>query len=86
MPEDMETAVEWYTKAAEGGNECAMRELGKCYLDGHGIAQDRGKAAQLLEAAAEAGDVDAMMAIARCYSEGKLIVGGAVTGLCKAFT
>lgn len=34
VPEDMDAAIDWYEKAADGGNECAMRDLGLCYQTG----------------------------------------------------
>lgn len=40
VPVDMDTAIEWYQKAAEGGNEAAMRDLGLCYQTGVWVRQE----------------------------------------------
>jgi tetratricopeptide (TPR) repeat protein len=54
--ENTETAVEWYTKAAEQGNALAQTMLGNCYFTKVG---DATKAIGWYQKAAEQGNVDA---------------------------
>ena len=48
-------AVEWYTKAADGGLPEAQHALAGCYRDGEGVKKDLAKAKELYEKAAKQG-------------------------------
>ena len=48
-------AVHYFRKAADAGDAEAMFNLGYCYYNGNGIAEDRAKAKQLWSKAAEMG-------------------------------
>ena len=52
--QDHREAVMWFTRAAEGGNRMAMRNLALCYLHGEGAPRDRAKALDLMRRAATA--------------------------------
>lgn len=56
-------AIYWYEKAAEQGNDIAMRNLGLHYYG----KRDSNNAKLWLEKAAELGDVDAMFDLGDCY-------------------
>ncbi len=65
------TAVEWYTKAAEQGLADAQNNLGVCYEDGFGVAQDDKKAAGWYTKAAKQGHVKAQFNLAVFYEKGR---------------
>ncbi len=54
-----EEAVKWYRKAAEQGVAEAQCNLGLCYLDGNGVAQNKVKGVMWLRKAAEQGNAEA---------------------------
>jgi TPR repeat protein len=47
VQQDLEKAVEWYTKAAEQGYAMAQNDLGFCYESGTGVQQDLARIAVL---------------------------------------
>ncbi|HUG10737.1 MAG TPA: TonB family protein [Opitutaceae bacterium] len=53
---DFERARKWYEESAAGGNEHAMRELGKIHGSGIGVAKDDAKSFEWYESAAREGD------------------------------
>ena len=53
MAEDKAQAVEWYTRAAEGGYAPAQTNLAYCFLTGIGMEAAPEKAIPWLEKAAE---------------------------------
>ncbi|MCQ4721000.1 hypothetical protein NE659_27515, partial [Flavonifractor plautii] len=55
MAEDKAQAVEWYTRAAEGGYAPAQTNLAYCFLTGIGMEAAPEKAIPWLEKAAEQG-------------------------------
>ena len=65
VTQDMQKAVEWYTKAAEQGHAAAQYNLGNCYYDGEGVEKDLQKAIEWYTKAAEQGDEDAQEALER---------------------
>ena len=70
LSRDAETAVKFYTKAAEQGYAPSLSELGKCYQDGEGVMIDGEKAVELYTKAVEQGDVKAMSRLGYCYANG----------------
>jgi uncharacterized protein len=63
-------ARQWYQKAADAGNTDAMYNLGLLYRDGHGVAQDYGKAREWLQKAIDAGNANAMTNLGWVYENG----------------
>jgi TPR repeat protein len=47
-------------KAADGGNQDAMNNLGELYYYGHGVTRDYGKAREWYQKAADGGNTNAM--------------------------
>jgi len=68
---DVSAAVEWYGKAAEGGDPNAMYKLAMAYLNGNGVAQDLTEAFGHFRKAAEAGNAEAMYTLAQAYHAGQ---------------
>ena len=60
----------WYTKAAEQGHARAQCNLGTCYQDGEGVAQDSCKAVEWYTKAAAQDDIQGMENLSRCYKFG----------------
>ena len=60
MPLNKKKAARFYQKSAELGYAPAKCNLGKMYLRGYGIQQDKQKALELFEQAASQGDVKAL--------------------------
>ena len=55
LDEDEAEAARWFTLAADQGEVNAQHNLGICFAQGVGVAQDRQRAAELLELAAKQG-------------------------------
>ncbi len=66
--------------AAEQGERNAQYELGNCYANGDGVAEDQAVAAQWFRKAAEQGDYLAQFSLSRCYKNGD----GVAKDLAKA--
>src|SRR6185312_5945632 len=75
---DLELAVHWIQKAAEGeivteANEKKVADaeikLGTCYLGGFGVVKDKGQAVKWFHRAAERGHADAQFTVGECYLE-----------------
>ncbi len=64
---DWEKAIPLLTKAAEQGYAKAQHELGDCYYDGKGVAQDFLQALQWCRKAAEQGNAEAQCSLGACY-------------------
>ena len=64
-------AVEWFTKAAEQGNASAQYNLGVCYEDGQGVAQNYAEALKWYTKAANQGFVPSYAGLSACYYETK---------------
>ncbi len=62
---DVNTALEWFTRAAELGNQYAQYALGKLYLQGREIPQDKEKAMRWLESSAAQGNIYAQYLLFR---------------------
>jgi TPR repeat protein len=63
-------AFEWYQKAAEAGDEVAMRNLGYCYKDATGVEKDDSLAFTWFCKAASRGDTSAIKQVINCYKNG----------------
>ena len=59
VPKDLAEAIKWYRKAAEAGNDDAMRAIGWRYEHGEGLPQDYAEARKWMQRAADAGNEDA---------------------------
>lgn len=85
VPQNYETALQWWSRAAQQGNALAVGNMGLCYQTGHGIAADSTRAVQLydrsiaagnpalfqsLEAQANRGNLFAATYMAHCYKDG----------------
>jgi TPR repeat protein len=66
--QDIAAAVELYAKAAAQGNADAQYNLGACYANGSGVAQDFKAAAAWLAKAAASGHPDAPAARDTCLA------------------
>ena len=65
-------AIEWYQKAAAGGDARAQRELAVSYdIGSYGFPKDIAKAVEWYQKAAAGGDAIAQDALASCYVAGK---------------
>ena len=58
-------AVYWFRSAIGRGNVEAMRDLGRCLLEGRGVEKNEEEGAKLLSAAAAAGDRTAILMLNR---------------------
>ena len=67
-------AVKWYRKAAEQGNATAQNNLGYCYYNGLGVAQDYTEAVKWYKKSAEQGNTVAQTNLGDCYDKGQGIV------------
>ena len=63
LKQNYESAVFWYTKAAEAGNEYAQYNLGRCYEFGMGIEKSFEKAIYWYKKAARNGNKNAVKAL-----------------------
>ena len=71
VPQDYQTAVKWYTLAAEQGNAGAQYNLGLMYLEGRGVPQDYQTAVKWYTLAAEQGNAGAHHNLGLMYLEGR---------------
>jgi hypothetical protein len=62
--------VKWFRRAAASGQALAQSNLGVCYLEGKGVAQDYAVAVQWFRQAADHGDAAAQSNLAACYVDG----------------
>ena len=76
-----ETAVEYYTKAAQAGNVTAQTRLADCYFDGLGVAQNYSEAVKWYPKAARHGDAYAKTFLAICYQNGNGVEADMETAL-----
>lgn len=63
-------ALNWYRKAADGGNASAIYSLGYLYDEGHGVTQDYGEALRWYMKGADLGSSSSMNNIGFLYDEG----------------
>lgn len=64
---DNETALKYFTKAAELGNPVGQSGLGIMYLQGKGVPKDTSKAYNYFTQAAEQGWVDGQLQLGNMY-------------------
>jgi len=70
LPRNPETALEWYTKAAQAGLSSAQNNLGWCYRTGYGVSEDAKEAVKWYMQAAKQGELAAFVNLATCYQKG----------------
>ena len=70
VTQDFTKAIEWYQKAADAGNDEAMRNLGIVYTNGDGVSQNFTKAIEWYRKGADAGDTEAMVDVGLLYGGG----------------
>lgn len=68
---DLQQALEWIQKAAEGENTAAIYSLGKMYLEGEAVLPDINRAIDLFEKAAMKGHDYAAYRLGRLYLSGE---------------
>lgn len=68
---DLESAVDWYAKAANNGDSLSQRILGDLHVEGAWGSPDYPTAAKWYELAAEGGDVEAQRKLGAMYLEGR---------------
>lgn len=79
--QDKPAAVDWLSKAADGGDVRAQTQLGIAYMNGDGTAQDDNKAFALLTKGAAAGDPGAERALGYLYLNGRGIAQDRYVGM-----
>lgn len=67
---DYDKALEWFEKAASGGDASAMFNIGVMYRNGVGVEEDHSKALEWYEKAADLGFSNAMFNIGALYVKG----------------
>jgi TPR repeat protein len=67
----LQAAVEWYRKAAEGGDAMGENNLGDLYLRGEGVSQNAETAFELFSLAAEQGNTGACIKLGYLYMTGR---------------
>ena len=66
-----ESALEWWTKAADWGNVASCSNIGSAYLKGnYGVNENKKKAVYWYQRGSEGGDFDSMYRLARRYRDG----------------
>ena len=68
---DIETAVQWYRRAADLGHGLARHNLGNVYFEGRGVAQNDSLAVHWWTMAAEGGDTIPQLRLGTMYEEGR---------------
>lgn len=72
VPKDMNKAIEWFTKAAEAGDNTSIDNLGTIYYYGNnGIPKDFNKAFYWANKASKAGILRGKFLVAECYEYGR---------------
>jgi TPR repeat protein len=69
--QDWARAIEWYTKAANQGNDTANYYLGNIYHYGRGVEVDYQLAFQYYQTAADQGNADAQLNLGLFYNNGQ---------------
>ena len=64
-------AAKWYGEAYDGRDWLATGRLARLYASGEGVAQDLGKAVELLAKSAEKEDAEARCRLGECYERGE---------------
>jgi TPR repeat protein len=74
VQQDYDTAVKWYTLAAEQGDATAQYNLGLMYRKGKGVPQDYKTAVKWFTLSAKQGDADAQYNLGVMYENGRGIL------------
>lgn len=69
-PPELEKAVYWLTRAAEGGHRVAMFDLARLLRKGEGAPADAGKALAWMTSSAKLGFLSAQMTLSEMYATG----------------
>mmetsp|Transcript_28828 Transcript_28828/g.102030 ORF Transcript_28828/g.102030 Transcript_28828/m.102030 type:complete len:116 (+) Transcript_28828:437-784(+) len=67
---DLNTAVQWYQRAADQGHPDGQFNLGAMFYDGQGVAQSYDEAEKWFRLAAAQGDANALFNLGECYENG----------------
>ena len=70
VPQNAETAVKWYRKAAEQGDATAENNLGIMYRTGEGVSRDKEEAVKWYAKSAKHGNSQAMFNLGASYYNG----------------
>lgn len=73
VEQNMETAMQWYTLAAEQNDMEAQLLLAYAYQSGIGVPQDGAQALQWMRRAAEGGLPEAAYALSQYYAKGRFV-------------
>lgn len=71
LPMDEKEALRLFGLAAENGNEYGYYNMGRCYYNGWGCAQDYRQAVEYFKKARDLGHTTADMFLSRCYYYGR---------------
>jgi hypothetical protein len=71
VPQNYQSAMAWFAKAAANGNDDARWKLGLGYIKGIGVPHDERKAAVWFKRAANHGDIRAQSALSDLYLNGR---------------
>lgn len=77
--QDIQTAIKWYEKAAQGKCPRAHWELAKIYRDGEAVPRDLPHYLEHLTASAELGNAEAQLALGEEYLEGFIVKQNPIT-------
>lgn len=70
MKKNLETAIQFYRRAADNGYAGAFRKLGIFYANGDGVKRDLVKAAEYFNIAHNKGDAESTFMLGRCFEKG----------------
>ncbi len=70
-PANIETAVQWYRRAADLGHGLARHNLGNVYFEGRGVVQNDSLAVRWWTMAANEGDAIPQLRLGTMYEEGR---------------
>lgn len=70
VPQSYPAALEWFNKAAEGGQPDGWRHIGEMHIDGYGVEKSGVLALKYFRLAADKGNALAMAHIGQMYSHG----------------
>ncbi len=72
-PRDLESAIKWFSRAANNGDPWAQLRLGEFYLNGEGVVQDNGEAVKWTMLSASQGFSQAQVKLGFMYYEGHAV-------------
>ena len=74
-------AVKWFRRGVDKGHAVCQAWLGRCYLEGHGVAKDDFEAVDLFLKAAEQGVSIGQVWLGLCYLEGRGVNKDKIEGM-----